>query len=42
MITVNAVGKACPEPVIMTRAAVEKGAAELEILRNRQFQKINK
>ena len=32
MITVNAVGKACPEPVIMTRAAVEKGAVELEIL----------
>ena len=32
MITVNAVGKACPEPVIMTRAAVEKGAAELEVL----------
>ncbi len=32
MITVNAVGKACPEPVIMTRAAVEKGAVELEVL----------
>lgn len=32
MITVNAVGKACPEPVIMTRAAVEKGATELEVL----------
>ena len=32
MITVNAMGKACPEPVIMTRAAVEKGAVELEVL----------
>ena len=32
MITVNAVGKACPEPIIMTRAAVEKGATELEVL----------
>ncbi len=32
MVTVNAVGKACPEPVIMTRAAVEKGATELEVL----------
>ncbi|WP_299298840.1 sulfurtransferase-like selenium metabolism protein YedF [uncultured Fretibacterium sp.] len=32
MLTVNAVGKACPEPVIMTRAAVEKGATELEVL----------
>ena len=32
MITVNAVGKACPEPVIMTKAALEKGATELEVL----------
>ena len=32
MIAVNAMGKACPEPVIMTRAAVEKGAVELEVL----------
>ena len=32
MITVNAMGKACPEPVIMTKAALEKGATELEVL----------
>ena len=32
MITVNAMGKACPEPVIMTRSALEKGVAELEVL----------
>lgn len=32
MITVNAMGKACPEPVIMTKAALEQGASELEIL----------
>lgn len=32
MITVNAMGKLCPEPVIMTKAEIEKGAAELEVL----------
>ena len=32
MITVNAIGKPCPEPVIMTKAALEKGAEELEVL----------
>ena len=32
MIAVNAMGKACPEPVIMTKAALEKGATELEVL----------
>ncbi len=31
MITVNAMGKACPEPVIMTKAALDKGASELEV-----------
>ncbi|MBQ9594702.1 MAG: sulfurtransferase-like selenium metabolism protein YedF [Synergistaceae bacterium] len=29
---VNAMGKLCPEPVIMTKAEIEKGATELEIL----------
>lgn len=32
MIKVNAMGKLCPEPVIMTKAEIEKGAAELEVL----------
>ena len=32
MIAVNAMGKACPEPVIMTKAALEKGATEQEVL----------
>ena len=32
MITVNAMGKLCPEPVVMTRAELEKGAEELEVL----------
>lgn len=32
MTTVNAMGKNCPEPVIMTKAEVSKGAAELEVL----------
>ena len=32
MITVNAMGKTCPEPVTMTKAALEKGAEELEVL----------
>ncbi|NLL37085.1 MAG: sulfurtransferase-like selenium metabolism protein YedF [Fretibacterium sp.] len=31
MTVVNAVGKACPEPVIMTKAALEKGASEIEV-----------
>ena len=32
MITVNAMGKLCPEPVVMTRAELDKGASELEVL----------
>ena len=32
MVKVNAMGKLCPEPVIMTKAEIEKGAAELEVL----------
>ena len=32
MVKVDAMGKLCPEPVIMTKAEIEKGAAELEIL----------
>lgn len=32
MIKVNAMGKLCPEPVIMTKAEIEKGATELEVL----------
>ena len=32
MATVNAMGKLCPEPVIMTKAEIEKGTAELEVL----------
>lgn len=29
---VNAMGKLCPKPVIMTKAEIEKGATELEVL----------
>ena len=32
MITVNAIGKPCPKPVAMTKAALDKGAEELEVL----------
>ena len=32
MQKINAMGKLCPEPVIMTKTEIEKGAAELEIL----------
>lgn len=32
MIVVNAMGKLCPEPVIMTKAEIEKGAEELQVL----------
>ncbi len=32
MQKINAMGKLCPEPVIMTKAEIEKGASELEIL----------
>ena len=32
MLVVNAMGKLCPEPVIMTKAEIEKGATELQIL----------
>ena len=32
MVKVNAMGKLCPEPVIMTKAEVEKGAEEIEVL----------
>ena len=32
MITVNAIGKPCPEPVALTKTALEKGAEELEVL----------
>lgn len=31
MIKVNAMGKLCPEPVIMTKAELAKGATELEV-----------
>ncbi len=31
MVKVNAMGKLCPEPVIMTKAEIEKGAAEIEV-----------
>lgn len=31
MVTVNAMGKLCPEPVIMTKAELEKGATEIEV-----------
>ncbi|MBQ8693412.1 MAG: sulfurtransferase TusA family protein, partial [Synergistaceae bacterium] len=30
-VVVNAMGKLCPEPVIMTKAEIAKGAAELEV-----------
>ena len=32
MLVVNAMGKLCPEPVIMTKEEVEKGATELQVL----------
>lgn len=32
MVKVNAMGKLCPEPVIMTKAEIEKGAGEIEVL----------
>ena len=32
MSTINAMGKLCPEPVILTKAEIEKGATELEVL----------
>ena len=32
MVKVNAIGKLCPEPVIMTKAEIEKGATEIEVL----------
>ena len=32
MVKVNAMGKLCPEPVIMTKAEIEKGASEIEVL----------
>ena len=32
MVKVNAMGKLCPEPVIMTKAEIEKGAEEIEVL----------
>ena len=32
MIVVNAMGKPCPKPVAMTKAALDKGAEELEVL----------
>ncbi len=32
MIVVNATGRACPESVAMTKAALDKGAEELEVL----------
>ncbi len=31
MLTINAMGKSCPEPVMMTKSALEKGAEELEV-----------
>ncbi len=31
MVIVNAMGKLCPEPVIMTKAELAKGATELEV-----------
>ncbi|MBQ3646131.1 MAG: sulfurtransferase TusA family protein, partial [Synergistaceae bacterium] len=31
MVKVNAMGKLCPEPVIMTKAEIEKGATEIEV-----------
>ena len=32
MIVVNAMGKLCPKSVAMTKAALDKGAEELEVL----------
>lgn len=32
MKTINAKGKACPEPVMMTKAEVERGETELDVL----------
>jgi selenium metabolism protein YedF len=32
MVKVNAMGKLCPEPVIMTKAEIENGASEIEVL----------
>ena len=32
MLVVDAMGKLCPEPVIMTKAEIDKGAQELEVL----------
>ena len=31
MVHVNAMGKLCPEPVIMTKAEIEKGAPEITV-----------
>ena len=31
MVIVNAMGKLCPEPVIMTKAELDKGAAEIQV-----------
>ncbi|MBR1673000.1 MAG: sulfurtransferase-like selenium metabolism protein YedF [Fretibacterium sp.] len=31
MVTVNAMGKLCPEPVIMTKAELDKGATEVTV-----------
>ena len=31
MERIDAMGKNCPQPVMMTRAAVDKGATELEV-----------
>ena len=32
MLVVDAMGKLCPEPVIMTKAEIDKGAQELDVL----------
>ena len=32
MERIDAMGKDCPQPVMMTKAAVDKGAGELEVL----------
>lgn len=32
MVKVDAMGKLCPEPVIMTKSEIEKGASEIEVL----------
>ncbi|MCR4819379.1 MAG: sulfurtransferase TusA family protein, partial [Fretibacterium sp.] len=31
MVIVNAMGKLCPEPVIMTKAELDKGATEIQV-----------